>query len=82
MIHPIAGISPSPFAAKQIPSGDKGESKRSGEGAPGMGVGNVTPQCAILTLSNLHTRRALLTFPFKGKAGMGMGKMEMGKLTV
>ena len=29
-----------PFAAKQIPSGDKGESKRSGEGAPGMGMGS------------------------------------------
>ena len=30
-----------PFAPKEIPLGDKGESKRRGEGAIGMGMGYI-----------------------------------------
>ena len=29
-----------PFAPQEVPLGDKGESKRSGEGATGMGMGS------------------------------------------
>ena len=38
-----------PFAPKEIPLGDKGESKRSGEGAPGMGMGVLISMLEIAT---------------------------------